>query len=76
MFQRSEPKQASRFMGMPKADSSCNTSPARSLQSAGRWILNCSDSDAALRALLPHPSVREVEVASPSLEDAFLELVA
>lgn len=43
---------------------------------AGRWTLNCSDSDAALRALLPHADVHDVEVASPSLEDAFLELVA
>lgn len=40
------------------------------------WQLACSDSDAALRALLVDPSVRDVEVTAPRLEDAFLELVA
>ena len=60
----------------PDADWAALPGVVSASQSAGRWTLNCSDSDAALRALLPHPSVREVEVASPSLEDAFLELVA
>lgn len=40
------------------------------------WQLACSDSDATLRALLLDPSVRDVEVTAPRLEDAFLELVA
>ena len=40
------------------------------------WQLMCSDSDAALRALLVDPAVRDVEVTAPRLEDAFLELVA
>ncbi|MGJ3508272.1 ABC transporter ATP-binding protein [Enemella sp. A6] len=42
----------------------------------GGWVLNCSDSDAALRALLTDPEVRDVDITSPSLEDAFVELVA
>ena len=45
----------------------------------GRTTLNCSDADAALRALYSGPdaaTVRDVEVTSPSLEDAFLSLVA
>ncbi len=41
-----------------------------------RYLLNSSDSDATLRALLADPDVHAVEVASPSLEDAFLQLVA
>lgn len=41
-----------------------------------RVELVCSDSDAALRALLAHSDVTDVEVTAPRLEDAFLELVA
>lgn len=47
--------------------------------SAGRTTLNCSDADAALRALLTGPeadAITEIEVTAPSLEDAFLSLVA
>ncbi|MBK7819879.1 MAG: ABC transporter ATP-binding protein [Tessaracoccus sp.] len=42
----------------------------------GRHQLSCSDSDATLRALftLDGAEVRDVEVTSPSLEDAFLAL--
>ena len=43
----------------------------------GRHLLTCSDSDATLRALFRDPdgaAIRDVEVASPSLEDAFLTL--
>lgn len=46
---------------------------------AGRTTLNCSDTDATLRALMSGPTaaaIRDVEVSSPSLEDAFLSLVA
>jgi ABC-2 type transport system ATP-binding protein len=40
-------------------------------------ILNCSDSDAALRALLPaHPTARDIEVNGAGLEEAFLQLTA
>jgi ABC-2 type transport system ATP-binding protein len=38
-------------------------------------ILNCADSDAALRALLArHPSARDIEVRGAGLEEAFLQL--
>ena len=38
-------------------------------------ILNCSDSDAALRALLPaYPAARDIEVTGAGLEEAFLQL--
>jgi ABC-2 type transport system ATP-binding protein len=38
-------------------------------------ILNCSDSDAALRALLPaFPLARDIEVTGAGLEEAFLQL--
>ncbi len=38
-------------------------------------ILNCSDSDAALRAMLAaHPQARDIEVAGAGLEEAFLQL--
>jgi ABC-2 type transport system ATP-binding protein len=38
-------------------------------------ILNCSDSDAALRALLPaFPAARDIEVTGAGLEEAFLQL--
>ncbi len=38
-------------------------------------ILNCSDSDAALRALLPaYPAARDIEVSGAGLEEAFLAL--
>ena len=39
------------------------------------FILNCSDSDAALRALLPaFPAARDIEVSGAGLEEAFLQL--
>jgi ABC-2 type transport system ATP-binding protein len=38
-------------------------------------ILSCSDSDAAIRALLGHyPAARDIEIAGAGLEDAFLQL--
>jgi ABC-2 type transport system ATP-binding protein len=38
-------------------------------------IINCSDSDAALRALLPaYPDARDIEVSGAGLEEAFLQL--
>ena len=38
-------------------------------------VLSCSDSDAAIRALLEaHPGTRDIEIATAGLEDAFLEL--
>ncbi|GAB3624590.1 ABC transporter ATP-binding protein [Mariniluteicoccus endophyticus] len=43
---------------------------------AAGWLLSCADSDATLRALLAHDDVRDVVVTAPTLEDAFLELVA
>jgi ABC-2 type transport system ATP-binding protein len=40
-------------------------------------ILNCSDSDLALRALLPaFPQARDIEVSGAGLEEAFLQLTA
>ena len=40
-------------------------------------ILNCSDSDVALRALLPaYPQARDIEVSGAGLEEAFLQLTA
>jgi ABC-2 type transport system ATP-binding protein len=40
-------------------------------------VLNCSDSDLAIRALLErHPLARDIEIAGAALEDAFLELTA
>jgi ABC-2 type transport system ATP-binding protein len=40
-------------------------------------VLRCSDSDAAIRALLgAHPSARDIEVTGADLEEAFLELTA
>jgi ABC-2 type transport system ATP-binding protein len=38
-------------------------------------VLSCSDSDAAIRALLErHPDARDIEIATAGLEEAFLEL--
>jgi ABC-2 type transport system ATP-binding protein len=38
-------------------------------------VLRCSDSDAAIRALLAaHPEARDIEIAGAGLEEAFLEL--
>jgi ABC-2 type transport system ATP-binding protein len=38
-------------------------------------ILTCTDSDAAIRALLAaHPQARDIEITSAGLEEAFLEL--
>jgi ABC-2 type transport system ATP-binding protein len=40
-------------------------------------VLGCSDSDAAIRALLDsYPEARDIEIASAGLEQAFLELTA
>ncbi|HEX5225842.1 MAG TPA: ABC transporter ATP-binding protein [Solirubrobacteraceae bacterium] len=40
-------------------------------------VLTCSDSDAAIRALLAaHPGVRDIEIAAAGLEEAFLELTS
>jgi ABC-2 type transport system ATP-binding protein len=41
----------------------------------GAVVLSCSDSDAAIRALLwAYPSVRDIEIASAGLDDALLHL--
>jgi len=38
-------------------------------------VLNCSDSDAAIRALLPaYPQARDIEISGAGLEQAFLQL--
>jgi ABC-2 type transport system ATP-binding protein len=38
-------------------------------------VLVCSDSDAAIRALLPaHPEAKDIEIVGAGLEEAFLEL--
>jgi len=40
-------------------------------------VLSCTDSDAAIRALLAaHPQARDIEIAAAGLEQAFLELTA
>ncbi len=40
-------------------------------------VLICTDSDAAIRALLEaYPDARDIEIASAGLEDAFIELTA
>jgi len=40
-------------------------------------VLRCSDSDAAIRALLQgYPAARDIEIAGAGLEEAFLELTA
>jgi ABC-2 type transport system ATP-binding protein len=40
-------------------------------------ILNCADSDTALRALLPaYPAARDIEVTGAGLEEAFLQLTS
>jgi ABC-2 type transport system ATP-binding protein len=40
-------------------------------------ILNCADSDAAIRALLAaYPDARDIEIAAAGLEQAFLELTS
>lgn len=40
-------------------------------------VLSCSDSDAAIRALLAaYPEARDIEIGGGSLEEAFLELTA
>jgi ABC-2 type transport system ATP-binding protein len=39
--------------------------------------LQCSDSDAAIRALLAaYPAARDIEIEAAGLEQAFLELTA
>ena len=45
-------------------------------QRGARIVLTSTDSDATLRTLLADPSVRDVEVSAPSLEDAFVSLVS
>jgi ABC-2 type transport system ATP-binding protein len=41
----------------------------------GAVVLSCSDSDAAIRALLwAYPGVRDIEIASAGLDDALLHL--
>lgn len=43
----------------------------------GSVVLVCSDSDAAIRALLQRfPAARDIEIAGAGLEDAFLRLTA
>ena len=38
-------------------------------------MLNCSDSDSAIRALLAsYPDVRDIEISGAGLEEAFLQL--
>jgi len=38
-------------------------------------VLNCSDSDAAIRALLSaYPQARDIEIVGAGLEQAFLQL--
>jgi ABC-2 type transport system ATP-binding protein len=40
-------------------------------------VLSCTDSDAAIRALLgAHPDARDIEIAAAGLEEAFLQLTA
>jgi ABC-2 type transport system ATP-binding protein len=40
-------------------------------------ILNCSDSDAAIRALLAsHPQAKDIEISGAGLEQAFLQLTS
>ncbi|MGH8960986.1 MAG: ABC transporter ATP-binding protein [Jatrophihabitantaceae bacterium] len=40
-------------------------------------ILNCTDSDVALRALLPaYPAARDIEVTGAGLEEAFMQLTS
>jgi ABC-2 type transport system ATP-binding protein len=40
-------------------------------------VLNCSDSDIAIRALLDaYPDARDIEISGAGLEEAFLELTA
>ena len=44
---------------------------------AGRILLHCNDSDAAVRALLTtYPAARDIEITAGNLEDAFLQLTA
>ena len=48
----------------------------RSRQTRGELAtLSCTDSDAAIRALLSaYPGARDIEIAAAGLEEAFLEL--
>lgn len=49
----------------------------RTDRQGARTLLHCTDSDAALRALLAqYPHTHDIEIAAGNLEDAFLELVA
>ena len=41
------------------------------------FVLTCTDSDSALRALLPaSPRARDIEVTGAGLEEAFMQLTA
>ncbi|NLT31187.1 MAG: ABC transporter ATP-binding protein [Propionibacterium sp.] len=64
-----------RFTG-PDRDWSDLPGVVSAVRENGGWVLNCADSDAALRALVGHDEVRDIDITSPSLEDAFIELVA
>ena len=53
--------------------------PGRHARRASRRVdrARCSDSDAAIRALLAqHPEARDIEISGAGLEEAFLELTA
>ncbi|MCE7011652.1 ABC transporter ATP-binding protein [Kibdelosporangium philippinense] len=43
---------------------------------ADRIQLTCTDSDAAVRALLDYPAVHDIEISAAGLEEAFLTLTA
>lgn len=61
-----EPERLARLPGVDHAD-----------RRGEAVALTCSDSDAAIRALLEaHPDARDIEIAAAGLEDAFLELTA
>ncbi|HZO98029.1 MAG TPA: ABC transporter ATP-binding protein [Gaiellaceae bacterium] len=48
---------------------------ARAERHGDAVVLSCSDSDAAIRALLAaHPEARDIEIAGAGLEEAFLQL--
>ncbi|MBE1471498.1 ABC transporter ATP-binding protein [Kibdelosporangium phytohabitans] len=54
----------------------CMPGVAAAERRADRIQLTCKDSDAALRALLHYPDVRDIEVSAAGLEEAFLALTA
>ena len=68
-----DPGHAARRRPRPRS-ARCPASPTPS-SAARRVVLNCSDSDAALRAFLPaFPAARDIEVSGAGLEEAFLQL--